>query len=457
MPVRVLMPKGSDTMTEGKVLKWLKQEGDKVASGDAVVEIETDKVDMEVETTGTGVLRKILVQVGQVVPVGQLLGVIGKPDEDISEMVKTAEAPPAPAAHQPKEPKTAPAAPSPAPAKPAPPSPSAEPVAVGAPSIPFRLPHAQGKAAGATPASAAVPEPAGARVLASPLARRIAREKGLEIAGISGSGPGGRIVRVDVDRAAVNASAGAAPAAGTHIPQPMRPAYVPGGPEFQDEPLSSMRKIIATRLTQSLGPIPHFYLTIEVEMRRAMELRQSANNLNPELKLTYNDIIVKACAAALRACPDANASFVGESIRTFNRVHIGIAVPVDGGGLITPVIHDCDQKSLQQVSHEAKELVARARSRKLAPNEYTGATFSVSNLGMMGIDQFSAIINPPEGAILAVGAVVEKPVVVDHRIEIGHRCRMTLSCDHRVIDGAIGAKFLQTLRSILENPVYLAF
>lgn len=218
-----------------------------------------------------------------------------------------------------------------------------------------------------------------------------------------------------------------------------------------------MRKIIATRLTQSLGPVPHFYLTIEVDMRRAMELRQSANNLNPDLKLTYNDIIVKACAAALRARPDANASFNGESIRTYNRIHIGIAVPVDGGGLITPVIHDCDQKTLQQVSHEAKDLVARARSRKLAPNEYMGATFSVSNLGMMGIDQFSAIINPPEGAILAVGAVVEKPVVTEHRIEIGHRCRMTLSCDHRVIDGAIGAGFLQTLQSILENPVYLAF
>jgi pyruvate dehydrogenase E2 component (dihydrolipoamide acetyltransferase) len=218
-----------------------------------------------------------------------------------------------------------------------------------------------------------------------------------------------------------------------------------------------MRKIIATRLVQSLGPVPHFYLTIEVDMRRAMELRQSANNLNPELKLTYNDIILKACAAALRSHPDANASFNGESIRTHNRIHIGIAVPVDGGGLITPVIHDCDQKSLEQVSREAKDLVARARTRKLAPNEYTGGTFSVSNLGMMGIDQFSAIINPPEGAILAVGAVVEKPVVSDHRIEVGHRCRMTLSCDHRVVDGATGARFLQTLKSILENPVYLAF
>ncbi|HLY59453.1 MAG TPA: dihydrolipoamide acetyltransferase family protein [Terriglobia bacterium] len=469
MAVRVLMPKGSDTMTEGKVLKWLKQEGDKVSSGDAVVEIETDKVDMEVETTGVGVLRKILVQVGQVVPVGQLLGVIGKPDEDIEALIKSGAVAPAPAAHQADEPKASPASPPPTPTKPVAPPPAApQPVAVSAPSAP--APQAQGHAetSKAAPAHSTTaketdrapwtsPQAGGGRVLASPLARRIAKDKGLDLSEISGSGPGGRIIRQDVDRAMVAIPSAFPSGDGGHSAAPARPAYVPGGPEFQDEPLSSMRKIIATRLTQSLGPVPHFYLTIEVDMRRAMELRQSANNLNPELKLTYNDIILKACAAALRARPDANASFNGESIRTHNRVHIGIAVPVDGGGLITPVIQDCDQKSLEQVSREAKDLVARARSRKLAPNEYTGATFSVSNLGMMGIDQFSAIINPPEGAILAVGAVVEKPVVAEHRIEIGHRCRMTLSCDHRVIDGAIGAKFLQTLQSILENPVYLAF
>jgi pyruvate dehydrogenase E2 component (dihydrolipoyllysine-residue acetyltransferase) len=444
MPVRVLMPKGSDTMTEGKVLKWLKQEGDKVASGDAVVEIETDKVDMEVETTGVGVLRKILVPVGQVVPVGQLLGVIGKPDEDIEAMIKGSEAVPAADPHSAPEKATPPAPPTPAPPS----------VAVGAPSIPAP-PVAVSNVT--SHASVATPRSDGGRIFASPLARRVAKEKGIDIREITGSGPGGRILRPDVDRAAAFAPSGIAWATRAYVPATPRPAYVPGGPEFQDEPLSSMRKIIATRLTQSLGPVPHFYLTIEVDMRRAMELRQSANNLNPDLKLTYNDIILKACAAALRARPEANASFNGESIRTHNRVHIGIAVPVDGGGLITPVIHDCDQKTLQQVSHEAKDLVARARARKLAPNEYTGATFSVSNLGMMGIDQFSAIINPPEGAILAVGAVVEKPVVTEHRIEIGHRCRMTLSCDHRVIDGAIGARFLQTLQSILENPVYLAF
>jgi pyruvate dehydrogenase E2 component (dihydrolipoamide acetyltransferase) len=452
MAARVLMPKGSDTMTEGKVLKWLKREGEKVSSGDAVVEIETDKVDMEVETTANGILRQILVKEGEVVPVGQLLGVIGAPNEDIASFVKSSEAPPVAAGHSSEETHSAP------PAKPTP-----QPVAVGAPSIPPPPTTARGAQPVAASSPSAIPAPppaaaprgSGRRVLASPLARRVAKDKGVDISALAGTGPGGRIVREDVDRAVTVGVP--VPAEGVHAPPMPRPAYVPGGPEFTDEPLSSMRKIIATRLAQSLGPVPHFYLTIEVDMRRAMELRQSANNLNPELKLTYNDIILKACAAALRSHPDANASFNGESIRTHNRIHIGIAVPVDGGGLITPVIHDCDQKSLEQVSREAKDLVARARNRKLAQNEYTGGTFSVSNLGMMGIDQFSAIINPPEGAILAVGAVVEKPVVVDHRVEIGHRCRMTLSCDHRVIDGATGAKFLQTLQSILENPVYLAF
>jgi pyruvate dehydrogenase E2 component (dihydrolipoamide acetyltransferase) len=463
MAVRVLMPKGSDTMTEGKVLKWLKQEGEPVSAGDAVVEIETDKVDMEVETTGEGVLRQILVKEGQMVPVGQLLGVIAPPNEDIQSLLKSAEAAPPPAAHPASEP------PPPAPA----------PVAVGTPSIPAAPSSARVAAPEAKPEpaaktteaagtaalpgtlktapAAAVPRGSDGRILASPLARRIAKEHGLDLSLIAGSGPAGRIVREDVDRAVAAGEAVAPPSGEVHAPAPVRPAFVPGGPEVHDEPLSTMRKTIATRLTQSLGPVPHFYLTVEVDMRRAMELRQSANNLDPELKLTYNDIIVKACAAALRSHPEVNASFIGEAIRTYSRVHIGIAVPVEGGGLITPVIQDCDQKSLQQISREGKDLIARARSRKLNPNEYTGATFSVSNLGMMGIDQFSAIINPPEGAILAVGAVVEKPVVMDHHVGIGHRCRMTLSCDHRVVDGATGARFLQTLQSILENPVYLAF
>ena len=420
MAVKVMMPKGSDTMTEGKVLKWLKKEGDAISTGDTVVEIETDKVNMEVEAMGSGVLRKVLVDAGKVVPVGELLAVIGKADEDIAALVKPNGA-----------------------AKSAPGSP--------APEV-----HVAESAAKTQP-SAASPQPAvGGRVLASPLAKKMAKDMGLEIAEISGSGPNGRIIRQDVERSAALASAPRV-AAGAPAPLLRRPAVAPTGPEFFDEPLSSMRKVIATRLVQSKGPVPHFYLAIEVDMKRAKELRESANMLDPELKLSYNDIILKACAAALRQNPRVNASFQGESMRLHNRVHLGMAVATDDGGLITPVLRNADTKTLPEISREARELAGRARTRKLLPEEYAGSTFSVSNLGMMGIDEFSAIINPPEGAILAVGAVAEKAVVVDGRVEAGLRCRLTMSCDHRVVDGATGAKFLQSLKQILENPVYLAF
>ena len=469
--VKVLMPKGSDTMTEGKVLKWLKKEGDQVSTGETVVEIETDKVDMEVEAMGSGVLRKILVQAGAVVPVGELLALVAKPDEDISSLLKGegsvgAQRPAGSTAPVPAPVTTAPQHPA-ASASPAPdvaPVPRTAAPAQAAPS-PATAGSGQTLRGGAAPAAQ---EPAnGGRVLASPLARRMAQEMGLDLNRIAGSGPAGRIVRQDVERVAALAveARAARPEAGSAaahppIPAPMlprRPAPAPTGPEFYDEPLSSMRKVIAARLVQSKAPVPHFYLTIEVDMGRAKELRESAKALNPELSLSYNDIILKACAAALQLHPQVNASFQGEAIRYYRRIHLGVAVAVEEGGLITPVIRNCEGKSLQDISREAKDLIARARNRKLNPDEYTGATFSVSNLGMMGIEEFSAVINPPEGAILAVGAVAEKPVVVKGQVEVGLRCHMTLSCDHRVVDGATGAKFLQTLKLILENPVYLAF
>jgi pyruvate dehydrogenase E2 component (dihydrolipoamide acetyltransferase) len=459
--VKVLMPKGSDTMTEGKVLKWVKKEGDQVSPGDAVVEIETDKVDMEVEAMGGGVLRKILVQSGKVVPVGELLALIGKPDEDISALLKgegaaaTPAPTPAPSSHPP-------AIGSPAPAV-APVPPSAGPALA----TPFPATAASRQALKDASAPSARQPENGGRVLASPLARRMAHEMGLDLNRITGTGPAGRIVRQDVERTAVLSVgartvrlAEAKPATQPPAPAPelpRRPALVPTGPEFYDEPLSSMRKVIATRLVQSKAPVPHFYLTIEVDMGRAKELRESAKVLNPDLSFSYNDLILKACAAALQLHPHVNASFQGETIRYHRRIHLGIAVAVDEGGLITPVIRNCESKTLQEIAREAKDLVARARNRKLNPDEYVGATFSVSNLGMMGIEEFSAVINPPEGAILAVGEVAEKPVVVKGQIQVGLRCRMTLSCDHRVVDGATGAKFLQTLKQILENPVYLAF
>ena len=295
----------------------------------------------------------------------------------------------------------------------------------------------------------------------------MARDLGLQLAEISGSGPNGRIIRQDIELRAARtpirtAAAGGAAGASTpsRAPVPVlvrRPIPSPTGPEYSDEPLSSMRKVIATRLVQSKAPVPHFYLAIEVNMQRAKDLRESAGLMNPDLKIGYNDIILKACAAALRQNPEVNASFQGETIRQHHRVHIGIAVATDGGGLITPVLRNADTRSLAEISSESKDLVARARTRKLLPEEYSGSTFSVSNLGMMGIDEFSAIINPPESAILAVGQVAEKAMVVDGRVEAGLLCRLTLSCDHRVVDGALGARFLQSLKQILENPVYLAF
>lgn len=429
MAVKVMMPKGSDTMTEGKVLKWLKKEGEAISTGDTVVEIETDKVNMEVEAMGGGVLRKILVAVDKVVPVGELLAVIAKPDEDISALVKSN----------------------------------------GAAAAGGRNPEPSGTQRPAPGPQASVPSPVavGGRVLASPLAKRMAREMGLEIAEIAGSGPNGRVIRQDVERRAAHGAPARAAASGpVAVPAPsrapvpfvtQRPAPSLTGPEYSDEPLSSMRKVIATRLVQSKAPVPHFYLAIEVNMQRAKELRESVSVLDPELKLSYNDVILKACAAALRQNPDVNASFQGDSIRYYHRIHLGMAVATDGGGLITPVLRNADNMSLAEIARATKELAARARTRKLLPEEYSGATFSVSNLGMMGIDEFSAVINPPEGAILAVGAVAEKAVVVDGRVEAGLRCRLTLSCDHRVVDGAIGAKFLQSLKQIVENPVYLAF
>jgi pyruvate dehydrogenase E2 component (dihydrolipoamide acetyltransferase) len=463
MAVKVMMPKGSDTMTEGKVLKWLKKEGDQVSTGEAVVEIETDKVDMEVEAMGSGVLRKILIDAGKVVPVGELLAVLAKADEDVSSLVTGGSAGGAAVGAPPAagRPVSTPALALPEPERAAT---IASPVDVAP--VPQAGPAHAALKGGATPPTQ---EPTmGGRVLASPLARRMAEEMGLDLNRIAGSGPAGRIVRQDVERAAAlavgaraarvsEAVSAAAPPLAPPPTLPRRPAPAPTGPEFYDEPLSSMRKVIATRLVQSKAPVPHFYLTIEVDMGRAKELRDSAKALNPELGLSYNDIILKACAAALQLHPQVNASFQGEAIRYYRRIHLGVAVAVEDGGLITPVIRNCEGKSLQDISREAKDLIARARNRKLNPDEYTGATFSVSNLGMMGIEEFSAVINPPEGAILAVGAVGEKPVVVNGRVEVGLRCRMTLSCDHRVVDGATGAKFLQTLKQILENPVYLAF
>jgi pyruvate dehydrogenase E2 component (dihydrolipoamide acetyltransferase) len=424
----------SPTMEEGQLVKWLRSEGDQVASGDVLAEIETDKATMELVARGDGILRKIFVGAGGTAPVGAVIGVIAGKDEDISGISAGGDgagsgAPAATAAPPKAEPKpekrAEAAAPAPAPTRAAPPARPA-----------------------AAPAPAPVAESAenGGRVKASPLARRLAADMGVDLARVQGSGPGGRVVKRDVE---------AAKAAGVPAPSVsgMVAAWTPDEAEYQDIPTSQMRKTIAKRLTTSIGPVPTFYLTVDIDMTRVIDARARINSILEAdgLKVSINDIVLKAVAAALRRHPECNAQWQEGFVRRFNAVHLGVAVAIDEG-LITPVVRNAHAKGVAHISVEVRELAGRARERKLVPEEYTGATFSVSNLGMLGIHEFTAIINPPEAAILAIGAMEETPVVVDGAVVVRPRMRITMSCDHRVIDGATGARFLQTLRAMLEEP-----
>jgi len=437
MAVKVTMPLLSDTMESGKILKWLKAEGDKIESGDAIAEVESDKADMEVSAYTSGVMRKHLYNEGESAKVGALIAIIGEPDEDISSLLSEAAKPvngkdhgaptPKPAENQIKE------APKMQATQPAP-RPQPQVTAPAKESVQAQVPAGNG----------------GGRIKASPLARKIANETGVELAAVEGTGPGGRIHRRDVE------------AAGLAVKQApsklQRLTAVPakrGEGDFTERPLSSMRRTIARRLVQSIGPIPTFYLTIEADMANVVAMRKQINQLDENLKISINDFVIKAAAAALVQHPNVNSSFKEDAIIEHHHVDIGMAVAIEAG-LITPVLRDADQKGLGQIAGEAKELAARARDRKLTPDEYTGSTFSISNLGMLGIEEFTAIINPPESAILAIGGLVEKPVVVNGELAVSKRMRLTMSCDHRVIDGASGAQFLATLKKILENPVYFA-
>jgi pyruvate dehydrogenase E2 component (dihydrolipoamide acetyltransferase) len=438
---KVVMPKLSEAMETGKVIKWLKQEGDRIQGGDILAEVETDKADVEMEAFGAGVLRKILVPAGERAPVGDLLAVIAEPGDDISALLAGAGTPSA-AGGAPAPPAAVPASERPA-AVSAPPGGEdarvSRPVAPAAPAAP---------AARVAPAPAAPPEPAPepevagqpARVKASPLARKIAAQSGVDLRLVQGSGPGGRIIRRDVETAAT------APA--------VRPAAEAVGPDWEDAPLSQMRAVIAKRMPLSKAPVPHFYVTGEVAMDRAWALREELNALEGQPKISLNDLVVRASALALRQHPGVNASFQGETIRRYRHAHIGIAVALEEG-LITPVLRDCDTKPLAQIAAEARDLAERARARKLRTAEMSGATFSISNLGMFDVAAFSAIINPPEGAILAVGSVRRVPVVQAETVAIGRRMALTLSCDHRVMDGAMGARFLQDVKRLLEEPLRL--
>jgi pyruvate dehydrogenase E2 component (dihydrolipoamide acetyltransferase) len=431
-------------MEEGQLSRWLKKEGDKVSMGEPLAEIDTDKATMEMQALANGVLRKIIIKEGESAPLGQLIAVIGEPDEDISAMlqgVATSEKPAQPEAKAQEVPAAATPTAAPSPATQTAPEP-------GKSSAP---------AAGGNGASPAPTATSSERLIVSPLAARMAAEAGVDLRSLTGSGPGGRIVKRDIEAAMSKGQApaiAAAPATGAVVKFPARQTGTTEASPYVDEPISEMRRIIAKRLVTSLGPIPHFFLTTEIEMDRAAEMRRNINELDPELKLSINDIIIKVAAAALVAHPQVNASFQDKTVRYYERADIGVAVAIEDG-LITPVVRSADQKSLSQISQEVRDLAERARKRKLRPEEYTGASFSISNLGMFGIDEFTAVINPPEGAILAVGAITAKPVVRDGEIVVRQIMRVTMSCDHRVIDGATGAKFLQTFKKILENPLYL--
>ena len=449
MITKVFMPKLSDAMETGKVIKWLKKEGDAVKGGDVIAEIETDKANVEIEAFGGGVLRKIVIGEGGQVPVGDLIGVIADPAEDISSLA-AAPAKPAPAA---------PPAPAPRPAAASAAEPSAGPLPAmesyqSVPATTAVVPMASAAAASA--------QPAGGRIKASPLARKIAGQTGVDLRLIQGTGPGGRIIRADVEavrtapQPAVAAPPAAAPAA---RPQavPARPAFVvPPRPEaeYEDVPMSAMRAAIAKRMPMSKAPVPHFYVTSEVDMDAAWALREQLNGLDGQPKISVTDMVIKGAALALRKNPGVNAQLNGQAIRVHHRAHIGIAVALDQG-LITPVLRDCDVKPLGRIAVESRDLADRARGGKLRAQEMSGATFSISNLGMFDVEEFSAIINPPEGAILAVGSVLQKPVVDGGEIRIGRRMKMTISCDHRVMDGAMGARYLQDLKRLLEEPLRL--
>jgi pyruvate dehydrogenase E2 component (dihydrolipoamide acetyltransferase) len=412
----------SPTMEEGRLVKWNVPEGSPVKSGDVIAEVETDKAVMELVARGDGVLRRQLIAEGVTAPVGSLVGVIAAADENIDALVASAG--------------TSTAA---APGSAAPIMGTATAAAIDSTTTP------------AAPAATPVELSSTGPTKSSPLARRLARESGLDLGGIAGSGPGGRVIKRDID-AAMSSGGAAKSSPVSRLPSPVSGA----GADYTDQPLTQIRKTIAKRLAESIGPIPTFYLTAEFDMTRAVEMRAAAVTQGEEYKVSVNDIILKAVATALAAHPEVNAHWLGDKIRYFNRVHLGMAVATDDG-LIVPVIFDADRKGLRELSAESRALAGRARERKLKPEEYTGSTFSVSNLGMMQIDQFTAIINPPECGILAIGALEDKPVVVDSAIVVRKHLRVTMSCDHRVIDGAVGARFLQDLRRMLENPLMLVF
>ncbi len=482
MATQVVMPKLSPTMEEGQLSRWLKQEGDQVSMGEPLAEIDTDKATMEMQSLGNGVLRKILIKEGETAPLGQIIAIIGAPDEDISALLKEAASGDAAAENRKniegaveaggdgvqQEPAGVPVD-----------GPRTQATMQGEPltgdvggaastgeteTTSDAAKKAEAASGNGSRSSEGAEQQASQRLIVSPLAARMAAEAGIDLRSLSGSGPSGRIIKRDIEAAMKAAGESARQPAAQPTQRHLRaveagaqPAQQPataGASAYRDEPMTEMRRTIARRLVTSLGPVPHFFLTTEIEMDRAAEIRRSINELDPELKISINDLIIKVAAAALIQHPQVNASFQEKAVRYYERADIGVAVAIEDG-LITPIVRSADRKRLGEIAAEVRELAERARARKLRPEEYTGATFSISNLGMFGIDEFTAVINPPEAAILAIGAMTPRAVVHDNEVVVRQIMRVTMSCDHRVIDGATGARFLQTFKRILENPLYL--
>ncbi len=415
----VYMPKLSDTMTEGVVAEWTKKVGDEVESGEVLAEIETDKATMEFESFYDGVLLHIGVEKGATAPVNAVLAIIGEKGEDVKKILAEAEK------ESPKEEvKEEAPTPTPAPVQEAP-----KPVPTPAPAPPAPKPVP------------AVAESNG-RVFASPLAKKMADERGIDLTTVVGTGESGRVVKRDIEH--YTPYPGAARGGRAHV----------GVESFTDEPVSQMRKTIAKRLSESKFTAPHFYLTLDIDMDNAIAIRKSINSIDERGKISFNDMVIKACAIALREHPAVNSSWYGDIIRRNDHVHIGVAVAVDEG-LLVPVVRFADGKELADINAEVKDLATKAKNKKLQPAEWEGNTFTISNLGMFGIEEFTAIVNPPDSCIMAVGGIKQVPVVKDGQIVPGNVMKVTLSCDHRVVDGATGAAFLNTFKKYLENPVSL--
>jgi pyruvate dehydrogenase E2 component (dihydrolipoamide acetyltransferase) len=394
----VTMPRLSDTMTDGVVAKWHKKVGDAVSEGDLLAEIETDKATMEFESFQEGVLLHIGIAEGGKAPVDSILAILGEKGEDVSAILKEAEKAAAPKEEKKEAPKA-------------------------------ETPKTAENALATTTVSAPTANDGNTKV--SPLARKLAEKRNINLGFIKGTGDGGRIVKRDID----NYSGGAAPTV----------------ERYTEVPVSQMRKVIAQRLGESKFSAPHFYLTVEMDMGNAMDARQAINSVSP-VKVSYNDMIVKATSMALQQHPEVNSSWQGDTIRYNEHIHIGVAMAVEDG-LLVPVVRFADGKRLSQIATEVKEYGTRAKAKKLQPEDWQGNTFTISNLGMFNIEEFTAIINPPDACILAVGGIIEKPVVKNGQIVVGNTMKVTLSCDHRVVDGVVGSKFLATLKNYMENPV----